>query len=799
MRRLVIGITLVCFVATQTTALAQPHAEGTAAGQAANAAARPTINAGDAAAVVPGYTASPPESAYHGQPNLGGQANARLSACAATPDDPVCEAQVGASTSANLPRDAISPYDPAVAEARRIAANPSLSLENIASFYSGCQIDTVPGAATETRVCRQYSGAGAQRCARSLTVSVARSSSCTPGEWFVSAASGATGAAVQCLPDRPAARQHFRVTQGGTPLAYFDVDMGTPLVFPQRVATLPNTGAGWGGGQNGAWVADNQCVGDACRLTVLIAREYRLVCSGEEYGYDIGGNCEQVRPFLEVYGACPAGTQSGNHILNPTSPGGEPGEWQPTWLDEARCYAPTSPPGGQFGIDQTGTVPGYFWGVHSQRPVVGWKLNPAYGPIPRMTLSYLRPHTEVAEADRWDDHCPALAADGRCAVSEAARCVDGPATKLIDGAPVTRDCWRYETALSCAHGAPSDECAPLAAAGCTPAGTVCRQANAATGSCEIAEHTYTCPVAAGTALTASNCPADVFCVAGHCFSTAYTHDADFARSMSYLEAAREAGVYLDTDTMRVFSGEAAKCRDRLLKDCCLSDSSGAGMTNQSLFGTGSRLVYDVLMNSSNRAFLYQGMQALLLGGGFSGSFTTYGVTVAINGAAVPAGSVALYSGTNVVIAFDPWSLAIAVVIYVVMSMMSCNENEGRLALQEGARLCRKIGTYCSSCIRVLGKCVSCIEHTTGKCCFNSVLARIVNEQGRAQVGKGWGSARNPDCSGFTIAQLQALDFAAMDLSELYASIVPTLPDVGALQSDNAARAGQCYYGQGRCP
>ncbi|MCV2219844.1 hypothetical protein [Thauera sp. Sel9] len=42
MRRLVIGITLVCFVTTQTTALAQPHAEGTAAGQAANAAARPT-------------------------------------------------------------------------------------------------------------------------------------------------------------------------------------------------------------------------------------------------------------------------------------------------------------------------------------------------------------------------------------------------------------------------------------------------------------------------------------------------------------------------------------------------------------------------------------------------------------------------------------------------------------------------------------------------------------------------------------------------------------------------------------
>lgn len=92
----------------------------------------------------------------------------------------------------------------------------------------------------------------------------------------------------------------------------------------------------------------------------------------------------------------------------------------------------------------------------------------------------------------------------------------------------------------------------------------------------------------------------------------------FARSMSLMEAAREAGVYLDTDNMQVFKGESNKCRDRLFKNCCYSDSAGAGMTNQSLFGTGSRLVYDVLMNADNREFLYQGMQALLFSGGFSG-------------------------------------------------------------------------------------------------------------------------------------------------------------------------------------
>jgi conjugal transfer mating pair stabilization protein TraN len=158
----------------------------------------------------------------------------------------------------------------------------------------------------------------------------------------------------------------------------------------------------------------------------------------------------------------------------------------------------------------------------------------------------------------------------------------------------------------------------------------------------------------------------------------------------------------------------------------------------------------------------------------------------------------LFAGDSIVVAFDPWSLAIAVVLYVAMSAMSCNADEGRLAMKEGASLCRTIGSWCSSCIRVLGRCVACIEHTTSKCCFNSMLARIINEQGRAQVGKGWGTAQSADCSGFTVAQLQALDFGAMDLSAFYASLVPTLPDVGKLQGDSASRIPACYYGQGRC-
>jgi len=300
LRQVVVWFTLASFLATQTAAVAGPHEEGTAAGQAANPVVRGTINAPSASSVVPGYTATPAERAYYGQPNLSGQVGAQLAGCSLTPNDPVCQALLGARASANTPHTPVSPYDPAVLAAQRIAANPSTVLEDIASYYSGCQVDTLATPSTETRVCRQYSGTTGQSCARTLSVSVSRTSSCSPGDWFTQAASGNTGLAVQCKPDLPASSQRFRVTNSGVPLAFFDVDMTTALVFPQMVAELPNTGWWLGGGRNGFWVANNRCNGDDCRLTGFIADEYRQICTGG--GGDAGdGTCTTERPFLEVY------------------------------------------------------------------------------------------------------------------------------------------------------------------------------------------------------------------------------------------------------------------------------------------------------------------------------------------------------------------------------------------------------------------------------------------------------------------------------------------------------------------
>ena len=271
MRQWIAWFTIFCFVTTQTSAVAGPHEEGIAAGQAANPVARGGVTTPGATAVVPGYTIAPPEASYYRQPNLAAQGNARLALCANMPNDPLCLAQRGALASANTPRPAITADDPSVAAARDIGRSPSSVLGSLAAYYSGCSITktNVP-ASTQLRTCLRYQDVGNYSCGRSLTVSTERATSCTPGDWFAHAESGRTGLDAQCLPDRPDTAQHFRVTQDSAPLSFFDVDMTRPVTFPEMVAVLSSSYSVMTGKplRTGVWVADKSCVGDACNLTV---------------------------------------------------------------------------------------------------------------------------------------------------------------------------------------------------------------------------------------------------------------------------------------------------------------------------------------------------------------------------------------------------------------------------------------------------------------------------------------------------------------------------------------------------
>ncbi|MDG1437094.1 MAG: conjugal transfer protein TraN [Rickettsiaceae bacterium] len=96
----------------------------------------------------------------------------------------------------------------------------------------------------------------------------------------------------------------------------------------------------------------------------------------------------------------------------------------------------------------------------------------------------------------------------------------------------------------------------------------------------------------------------------------------------------------------------------------------------------------------------------------------------------------------------------------------CSGEEKGLALKRDKGLCHRVGTYCHD--KILGKCT---VKKTKYCCFSSKLARVFHEQGRAQLGIGWGSSENPDCRPLTLEELSRIDFSKFNMDELFDSLL----------------------------
>ncbi|MCR2114037.1 conjugal transfer protein TraN [Campylobacter upsaliensis] len=119
---------------------------------------------------------------------------------------------------------------------------------------------------------------------------------------------------------------------------------------------------------------------------------------------------------------------------------------------------------------------------------------------------------------------------------------------------------------------------------------------------------------------------------------------------------------------------------------------------------------------------------------------------------------------------------------VFLGLVPCKEEEKKLAKLNQQRRCVEIGEYCSKKIR-LGFAKICVEKKKSFCCFNSKLGRIFNEQGRKQLGRGWGSGASPKCTGFKPEEFQKLDFSEIDLSEFIADIIGSV-DVDKIKADS---------------
>ena len=100
-----------------------------------------------------------------------------------------------------------------------------------------------------------------------------------------------------------------------------------------------------------------------------------------------------------------------------------------------------------------------------------------------------------------------------------------------------------------------------------------------------------------------------------------------------------------------------------------------------------------------------------------------------------------------------------------LNFTNCEDEEKDLAQRREQGKCHYVGRYKR---KVIGLFTSSKKHVY--CCFNSKLSRIIQEQGRKQLGLGWGAPKSPSCNGFSLNEIEKLDFSKLDLREYYSDL-----------------------------
>lgn len=297
--------------------------------------------------------------------------------------------------------------------------------------------------------------------------------------------------------------------------------------------------------------------------------------------------------------------------------------------------------------------------------------------------------------------------------------------------------------------------------------------------------------------------------------------SDFAMVTAGIEAGRQAGNYVNPETNKIFSGEFHRCDRRKAafagasfgsKSCCNISAPDAESNSQVVgnlktevakgalmygaeyaYSTASPYVYDYVMDNkmfqdvASSIFSEQTMQTMNQNSGMtltdpSFSVGAYGLSVSYTGTALSAGtSIGTTSSGFMSAGSSSWSLgggfqfnfspvglgiAVAVQLYsMYQAALACDTEDYQTATLSRTGLCYTTGSWCAKKDCGFLGC-TCVKYRTGKCCFNSKLARIINEQGRKQLGLS-----KTDCGGFTAEQLQQLDWSQIDMSEFVADMV----------------------------
>ena len=123
-------------------------------------------------------------------------------------------------------------------------------------------------------------------------------------------------------------------------------------------------------------------------------------------------------------------------------------------------------------------------------------------------------------------------------------------------------------------------------------------------------------------------------------------------------------------------------------------------------------------------------------------------------------------------------------------LAGCKKSERQLAQARHDGLSHYLGKYCSK-KTFFG---ICIRRARAWCVFGSKLGRILQQQGRKQLGVNWSN-----CRGLSVAEVGRIDFESLDLSEFTENLMDgssdpavSLPDAGDIGDAMRARIRDFY-------
>lgn len=176
--------------------------------------------------------------------------------------------------------------------------------------------------------------------------------------------------------------------------------------------------------------------------------------------------------------------------------------------------------------------------------------------------------------DRWIDECDHFYKNTHCKLIKET-CDVPQSTQVINGIPVTRDCWQKSFQYLC-HGENGEgNCQPLRDAQCEQVGSECKEKQ--NDECIQFKQDYRCATKTCSQTGDVSCGnGKDYCLNGDCTDKSYQSSQDFGRGVSALSSVFDAGKQLDQSSWTIFTGHKSECSEKPIgySNCCTESGWG---------------------------------------------------------------------------------------------------------------------------------------------------------------------------------------------------------------------------------